>query len=114
MTDSSNSQCNTPRTVLLQDALELVSIDRNSAYGNPEDNFKNIANYWNIYLHTASKLVEPLTPQDIAHLMILMKLARLTTNPNHRDSLVDIAGYAACGEDCRLAAQTKIFSAAGH
>jgi hypothetical protein len=27
----------------------------------------------------------------------LLKIARLRANPTHRDSWVDLAGYAACG-----------------
>lgn len=92
------------RAALLQEALKITAQDRNSAYGNPEDNFQNIANFWNAYLTQVPGQgnIIPLTSQDIAHLMILMKMARLNTNPSHRDSLVDIAGYAACGEDCRV------------
>lgn len=92
-----------PRTALLNEATKITAQDRNAAYGEPEDNFANIAAYWNTYLTTLPKQgnIIPLTAQDVAHLMILMKMARLNTNPSHRDSLVDIAGYAACGEDCR-------------
>ncbi len=35
-------------------------------------------------------------PRDVAMLMILLKIARLAETPNHRDSIVDIIGYAAC------------------
>jgi len=92
------------RTALLEEATKITAQDRNKEYGAPEDNFQNIANYWNTYLTTIPKQgnIVPLTSQDVAHLMILMKMARLNTNPGHRDSLVDIAGYAACGEDCRV------------
>lgn len=94
-----------PRQRLLEEAIKITTQDRNSAYGNPEDNFQNIAAYWNLYLRQAGVMSKDagrvLRPQDVAHMMILMKQARLATNPNHRDSLLDIAGYAACGEDCR-------------
>lgn len=99
-----------PRQALLQEAFNITSHDRNNAYGNPEDNFQHIADRWNLYLRArfpALSVVDSedveLTSQDVAHMMIDMKLARLSTNPGHRDSLVDIAGYAACGEDCRVA-----------
>lgn len=92
------------RTALLEEAMRITAVDRNKQYGNPEDNFQNIANFWNAYLTQVPGQgnIIPLTSQDITHLMILMKMARLNTNPSHRDSLVDIAGYAACGEDCRV------------
>lgn len=93
-----------PSKVLLQEAINLTSNDRNTAYGKPEDNFQNIADYWNTYLthrFGGATVGVRFTSQDIAHMMILMKMARLATNPRNRDSLVDIAGYAACAEDCR-------------
>lgn len=37
---------------------------------------------------------------DVAILMALMKIARLIESPNHMDSWVDLAGYAACGARC--------------
>lgn len=96
-----------PRQQLLQEALQITSHDRNSAYGNPEDNFQHIADRWNLYLEARfCGFLEgdrKITAQDVGCMMIDMKLARLSTNPSHRDSLVDIAGYAACAEDCRAA-----------
>lgn len=90
-----------PRQALLKEALQITSHDRNKAYGNPEDNFENIAAYWRVYYKQRFKTHLDITPQDVAHCMILMKMARLATNCAHRDSLVDIAGYAACGADCQ-------------
>lgn len=93
------------RRILLEEATKIVDGERNQAYGNPEDNFSNIAKLWNVYLEArgvvGSLRGEPiLCTSDVAHLMILMKMARLSTNLHHRDSLVDIAGYAACAADC--------------
>lgn len=92
----------TARSQLLHEADKITSQDRNSAYGEPEDNFSNIAAYWNAYAAQREFRVD-FNNQDVAHMMILMKMARLATNLEHRDSLLDIAGYAACGEDCRAA-----------
>jgi hypothetical protein len=94
----------TPRQQLLQEAMKITAEDRNKAYGSPEDNFANITDYWMLYLNQRfpGKLLE-LLPSDVAYMMILMKMARLATNITHRDSLVDIAGYAACGADCQVA-----------
>lgn len=91
------------RAILLQEALQITTKDRNAAYGNPEDNFSNIASYWVRYLTQAKAVDIVITPQDVAHMMILMKMARLATNPLHYDSLLDIAGYAACAADCQAA-----------
>lgn len=102
-----------PRERLLKEAICITTSDRNAAYGNPEDNFANIAAYWSSYLTQSTKVDIVISPQDVAHMMILMKVARLATNPTHYDSLLDIAGYAACGEDCRVGALNAAFDAAG-
>lgn len=90
-----------PRQMLLHHALEITSRDRNKAYGDPEDNFQNIADFWNTYMRQAKSAAAVFTSQDVAHLMILMKMARLSKNPAHYDSLLDVAGYAACAADCQ-------------
>ena len=96
-------QSATPRELLLREAESIVVGSRNTAYGNPEDNFRNIATYWNAYLAQSKNKIVDFDAQDVAHMLILMKVARLATNPAHRDSLVDIAGYAACAADCQAA-----------
>lgn len=58
-------------------------------YGEPEDNFTKIAEYWSIYL---GKHVSAL---DVAHMMLLLKLARADA-VGSIDTYVDMAGYAAC------------------
>ena len=89
---------NTPRQNILNEASRIVHADRNKHYGDPEDSFRNIAAAWNVYLgakynnHEANSI----SSQDVPIMMILMKTARLATSPNHHDSTVDIAGYAAC------------------
>lgn len=100
-----------PRERLLKEAIQITTSDRNAAYGKPEDNFANIAAYWSSYLTQSTKVDIVINPQDVAHMMILMKVARLATNPSHYDSLLDIAGYAACGEDCRVGAQNLAYGA---
>lgn len=79
------------RAAVLQEAIKVVTRDRNSTYGEAEDSFTTIADLWSVYLGI------DLLPQDVAALMTLLKVARVRVNPGHRDSWVDIAGYAACG-----------------
>lgn len=83
----------TERTKLLQEADVIVNKDRNSIYGNPEDNFRDIASLWSSY-----KGIE-FTAMDVVVMNMLIKVARLKKTPTYRDGLVDIAGYAACGAD---------------
>lgn len=97
----------TPRQTLLNQALVITSADRNKAYGSPEDNFRNIAVYWSQHLTASTGIEITVSPSDVAYMMVLMKLARLSTNPTHYDSILDVAGYAACAADCIVAEQNK-------
>ena len=76
--------------VLIQ-AQYCVSRDRNSAYGEPEDSFVGIAVFWSAYLGCK------ISTHDVALMLALMKIARAKANPQHADSWIDLAGYAACG-----------------
>lgn len=81
------------RQETLEEALKIVTKDRQNAYGTPEDNFTRIAGLWSAYLgHT-------ITAQQVAVLMILLKVARSKTSPDYVDNYVDIAGYAACANE---------------
>lgn len=89
------------REELLQTAASITKGARQEHYGSPEDNFKNIADYWQLYLSQRFEGAEgDLTATDVAAMMILMKLARIVHDPHHDDSWIDIAGYAACGSQC--------------
>ena len=83
------------RQQIIDKMTAAVMSDRNRSYGDPEGNFGNIASYWNT--HMEARKPGPLTPLDVAIMMKLMKVARLSTNPTHVDSWVDAAGYAVCG-----------------
>lgn len=88
------------RTRILEQAIEYTSVDRNSSYGEPEDNFQAIADLWNPWLRKRFDVLFDLQPHDVAWLMILMKAARAAHDPFVRDNYVDTAGYAACGGEC--------------
>lgn len=71
---------------------------RQNDYGHPRANFERTARLWNGYLFALRGGDAPLLkPEDVAHMMVLLKMARLMQTPAHRDSWVDIAGYAAAG-----------------
>ena len=82
------------RTRLLRDAEALVNGPRNDTYGPPREDFARTARMWSGYLGV------PITAADVACLMILLKVSRLRATPDHQDSWVDAAGYAAAGWDC--------------
>jgi hypothetical protein len=75
-------------TNTLEEAQDIIFGARNASYGHPRDNFQNIADLWSAYLGV------PITPMDHANMMVLLKVARLKSGVYHRDSVVDIAGYA--------------------
>lgn len=79
-------------TDILQEASELINGERAKDYGDVTENFQRIANLWTDYLGPDDW---QFTPHDVAMMMILVKMSRLATGGYHRDSLVDIAGYAA-------------------
>lgn len=95
------------RAEMLHIAGDIVSNDRNKAYGQPEDNFQNIADYWNVYIRVRYGAQFQLTNVDVALMHDLMKTARLTTNPHHSDSWIDKAGYSACGFQCAMLEANK-------
>lgn len=70
---------------------EMASIieQRGKSYGTPRENFGKIADLWSSYKGTK------FSREDVAVLFILAKVARLAETHGHRDSLLDIGGYAA-------------------
>lgn len=85
--------------MVLLTAEEAVCNDRNADYGDPEDNFDDIAKLWSAYKGTT------FNRSDVAVLMMLVKIARMKTSPTVADHWIDIAGYAACGFPSALADQ---------
>jgi len=69
--------------------------ERGRSYGPIKQNHERIAALWSTVLE------HPVTPVQAAMCMALVKMARLMETPNHRDSAVDIAGYAACIYECQ-------------
>ena len=85
----------TLRELMLDEAATLVSHDRNEDYGDPGDNFVDIAQMWTTYKGVT------FTAHDVAAMMVLTKVARLKVSPGKEDNWVDIAGYAAVGYEVR-------------
>ena len=77
-------------TSILQEADKIVTADRQDVYGHPFDDFSRIATMWQGYLGIH------ILPEDVALMQIMVKISRLKNTPGHRDSLVDVAGYARC------------------
>jgi hypothetical protein len=85
----------TPRRALLEEAAEIISVDRAATHGRAENSFATIAGVWNWWLSVRPG--GPLTAVDVAIMMDLFKTARIANNPTHRDNWLDKAGYSALG-----------------
>lgn len=92
----------TTRESVLREASQLIHGDRNLHYGEPTDNFDTIATIWTALLSHKLKDGEVFSAADVADFSIGIKLARNKAG-RKRDNYTDIAGYAACGEECREA-----------
>ncbi len=86
----------TRKDILVQ-AERCVNGERDQQYGNPENNFRLIADLWNAYILGHSKFNPSLEPKDVAAMLALLKIARIATGAPKADNWVDLAGYAACG-----------------
>jgi len=88
------------REKILDDTKAIVCKDRNQQYGEPEDNFRSIANFWNDYLEQRRIIIRSLKTADVAMMMDLLKTARIAgaENPTY-DSFVDKCGYTACAAE---------------
>ena len=73
----------------LEHAGALVT-RRRREYGVPVGLFERVAVRWSQVLGTK------VTPAQVIVCLVDLKLARLTHDPRHFDSISDIAGYAGC------------------
>lgn len=83
------------RETVLDEAKRCICQDRQNQYGAPEDSFQVIANLWTSYLGGCNKLEMQIDPEDVALMMVLLKVARTIGHTHHVDNYVDMAGYAA-------------------
>lgn len=90
------------RTEILNEAISLINGERNNTYGDPLEDFATTASFWQTYLSRTISLRGELDvrPHDVAVLMSLLKIARMSWSPEKRDHWADLAGYTGCGWDC--------------
>ena len=89
------------REQTLLKAIESITGQREQDYGSPESNFGIIAGLWSAYSGYN------FTPQDVAMMMILLKVARIKNGGGTGDSFVDIAGYAGCGAEIHQSGMSR-------
>jgi hypothetical protein len=75
--------------ILLRHAADLVN-RRRREYGEPLELFECVAIRW------SQALGVKVTPAQVIVCLLDLKVARLTHDPRHSDSIADVAGYAAC------------------
>jgi hypothetical protein len=85
----------TERGRLLAEAAKTTEGARGKDYGTPLVNLgERTADLWDAYMRHRDL---PVDGRDVCIMQILVKVARLIESPAHRDSWLDIAGYAASG-----------------
>ena len=88
------------RKEIFANAINCVCGDREQDYGSPENNFDTIAKMWGAYLHNlpVNASGHPLIKEkDVAAMLALLKIARISSGHAKADNWIDLAGYAACG-----------------
>ena len=80
---------------ILEEAASIVDNDRERTYGDPGRNLRAIADMWTAWLRARGHIDhdDHITTDDVAPMMVMLKLARLANDPRHRDSQVDACGY---------------------
>jgi len=77
------------RKAVLEQALKLTTGTREQTHGRPEDSFATIAALWSAYMG------QPVTPEDVCHLMTLLKIGRMQHGQQNADDYIDAIGYQA-------------------
>ena len=87
------------RKDIIEKVASTILGARQDTYGNPEDSFSLISQYWSVYLRIE------ITPTQVADMMELLKIARRQNQQFHLDNYIDGAGYAILAGE--LAAERK-------
>jgi|TARA_R110000851_G_scaffold118859_1_gene246376 hypothetical protein len=81
---------------ILKKAKDLISGDRNDTHGDAFQNHAEIAEFWNIFLDKKLQPMASITAEDVALMMVLMKISRNNQGKkNNLDNFIDMCGYAA-------------------
>ena len=85
---------------VLEEAERIINGDRRAEYGGALESFTRIAALWSVVLDVE------VTPHQVSLCLVQLKVARAIqgtlTGVWHRDSYVDIAGYAGCSEKIEM------------
>mgnify|MGYP000925734098 FL=1 len=79
------------------DRVKSIVAEREGQHGKPAETFKAIAAAWSAYLTAIVGVPVMLREEDVAMMMVELKVQRFAGGQGtHMDTLLDIAGYAAC------------------
>ena len=79
------------------DEVKRIVAEREGQHGKPGDTFKAIAAAWSAYLAAVVGVPVMLREEDVTMMMVELKVHRFAGGQGtHMDTLLDIAGYAAC------------------
>ena len=81
-------------TDILKKTEKLVNDSRAKTHGDKVANHENIARLWSSYLQNKTQLNINLKAEDVANLMILLKVARSQAGEHNVDDYIDTCGYA--------------------
>jgi hypothetical protein len=76
---------------VLEIARSLVTGDRAQSHGDMKQNMNQAARLWTVHLNGRSLL----TAEDVAIMMALLKISRISSGQHNDDNYIDLAGYAA-------------------
>lgn len=89
MASKRSSKDSSPETTLLGAAGLLIRGDRRADYGNFEENARILSELWSTILGTKVRA------DQVPLMLVALKAMRLIQHPGHKDSWVDLIGYAA-------------------
>lgn len=92
----------TARERVLNTARDLVTGDRNSAYGPPTQDFDRTAGMLTALFGERLRPGTQFVGSDVARIVACVKLSR-SVHARKEDNWIDLAGYAACGAECEEA-----------
>lgn len=99
---------------ILRRAAELVEGDRAATYGDMAILHEKIAIMWAAWLQIRRDPDAPLTPEDIAHMDTLKKMARGQCGKGiHRDNYTDAAAYQGIAGELSEAPEPKLIEPGG-
>lgn len=84
-------------------AQNIITGERENQYGSTTATHTRIAKYWSTYLDTE------ITPDDVAMMMVLLKVARTQGGGLNTDNYVDAIGYAAIAGEIASTPNTPVF-----